>query len=185
MLRDRNEVKMKKNNLLILGLAFIIATGTTSSSFGESTSVLSGGETSSKAIVTAEPASFSVTVPTQLTVAIKSNGDVIGGAGSIINGSAAPIKVNSISVKGSNGWNLVSGNSSLVSSLIDSKKIGFTINDSPCSKEGNFVLTDEKFPQIDVGSNMSLKWGAVATGFEHGQTEIEAATITFIIGFAK
>ncbi len=114
----------------------------------------SGSSGTTTATLTAEAATFSVTVPTTVSFAVAADGTVTCPTGAVIeNASTGPVKVNSISVTGKNGWAVVANGTNFKSVAANSKQFFLTINGDavPAQETGvasAMTLTEASWPEI-------------------------------------
>lgn len=98
----------------------------------------------------AEAATFSVTVPSTLPMALKADGTVeTANNAKIINNSGAPVVVSAIEVKGLNGWDILDYSTDFSSLPGGSKSLAMSIN-SAGTVGGTIAVNGEGFPPISA-----------------------------------
>lgn len=92
--------------------------------------ITTAGQTGTTPVVlTVEAATFSVTVPTALTVDVAADGEVTCATNArIINNSAGAVKVENVVIEAQNGWALVDFATPLTDFMVNEKKIGLQLN---------------------------------------------------------
>lgn len=143
--------------------------------------------------VTADPSTFSVTVPTSISLVINADGSVTAPTDvKIVNGSAGSVQVSSI-VMNNGDWSLTDYNggnhSKLAEAKVDSKKLGLSLavngNAASTSKDGS------QTPSIDVskwtmagGTELPITVGAIATANSvKAASEVTAANVVFTLAW--
>ena len=132
---------------------------------------------------------FSVTVPASLTIAMSETGQVFTADNAqIVNGSAAAVKVTGISVSGENGWNIVPFTEVMARSKVDSKQIGFKINNAATeTAEGNtavLTVSDGEW-NIAAGASLALDYDAVVSATSAPVSDVQVLTVYFVIAWAS
>lgn len=101
---------MKKRKILVLILTLLLLFTSQSMVFAETTTVSGQMGTPSSATATmdlvAEAAMFSVTVPSSMPISVDNLGKVTTGEATIVNNSAAPVEVSSVTITPASGWTL-------------------------------------------------------------------------------
>lgn len=104
--------------------------------------------------VTAEPAAFSVTVPSTLAVNVSATGEVTTASTvKIINHSHGAVKVTNVGVTGTEGWVTVDYDTAQMhKEKVGSKKVALTLNGSKTTGADTFKFESANFPKLD-GAN--------------------------------
>lgn len=131
--------------LAVAGLALLpgaLAAGNVSHAPGEL------GE-SEVVLISAEPATFSVTVPAVLPMALKADGTVeVATTAKVVNHSGAPVRIAAIVINGLNDWAVLDYSTDFSSLPYDRKAMSMSINS--IEVEGGIVDTDNaSFPAIE------------------------------------
>ena len=109
-------------------------------------------ELPAEAIVNTSAATFQVSVPMQLPIAVDSTGSVsVSDKTAITNYSDAPVKVTNVSINMKNGWALVDYNKDFKDTPVNSKMLGFKLNGIESTDEG-FTFDSAAFPSLNAAS---------------------------------
>lgn len=112
-----------------------------------------GGTGSSDVSLTAEAATFSVTVPLKLPIDVNANGVVTASTtAKIINNSAGAVKVTAVTISGVGDWVIIDYTSNVASEKVGAKKIAFSINECTTGIDGTIAINTTNFPKLD-GAN--------------------------------
>ena len=117
---------------------------------------VSGSEGSVPVVLTADAATFSVTVPASLPISVDSDGVVTTAESArIINNGHGAVIVEGISITGQGDWTTVDYDSSnMQSEKVGTKKVAFEINGEKTTGENTISFNKANFPKID-GKNDS------------------------------
>lgn len=118
--------------------------------------ITDSGSGSVPVILTAEAATFSVTVPASLPISVDSNGVVTTAENAkIVNNSHGAVVVTGMSIKGQEGWTTVDyDNVNMQSERVGTKKVAFEINGEKTTGEDAISFNPLNFPKID-GKNIT------------------------------
>lgn len=126
---------------------------------------------------------FSVTVPSTMALVMDKNGNVYSAENaSITNNSTDSVKVSSVKVTGQNGWTVTDYNTNMANEKVDSKKIGFKMNESTTNSNGEFSMNDAW--NINKGSSLALPYTAVVSATSTPINNQEVLKIVFIIDWS-
>lgn len=110
--------------------------------------------------VSVEPITFSVTVPTSLSLVREEGGEVITASDAkIVNNSAVPVEVTNVTITANSGWEIMNYADGMDTAVIGEKRIGFMMNGGE-TVDGVFDFASADFPQIDVDSELSIDYDA-------------------------
>jgi hypothetical protein len=125
---------------------------------------------------------FSVTVPANLTIVLAPDGSVRTATNAVItNNSTGPVKVSAVSVTTANGWTLVPFNTNMANAKVDSKQIGFSINDTVSTRRGNTEeLSVGSGWQIERNNSLPLAYDAVVSAVSSPVSE-QVLTVVFVL----
>ena len=131
----------------------------------------------------------SVTVPAVLPVAVSENGCVsTAGHAQIINDSDGAVVITGISVYGENGWSVVPFWQNMASEKVDSRKIGFKVNnactDQVENNESELALNPWDW-RIEQGSVLPLSYDAVVSATSVPFADVQVLTVIFVIAWAE
>ena len=127
-------------------------------------------------------ARFSVTVPATLSMTMSQSGEVFAATSAqIVNNSTGAVKVTSIGLTAENGWALVPYASSMADAKVDSRLIGFRLNDARSSGAENLSLTGNW--QIAKGAALALDYDAVVSATTAVIDE-QVLTVVFVLEWA-
>jgi hypothetical protein len=155
--------------------------------------------------LTASAPTFKVTVPTSISIAVKSDGSVVCPTNyNIVNGSGAAVKVSSVTMTAKTGWSLASYGDDLSLLKFDSKTLSFQLSaksgqttDNAKTDGTNAALTHDKATQenanlwqtywtIGKGGTLNVGVAADSSPFTNPITTSEdVASIVFTIGWAN
>ena len=125
---------------------------------------------------------FSVTVPVTLPLIADESGEVHTGAAEIINASTGEVVVSSVSISTKNGWQLVPYTTDMAHAKVDAKQLGFKINDSVTTKNGDaetFSLTSPW--TIAENGKLPLTYDAVVSAVSQPVTEQDVLSVVFVL----
>jgi len=120
------------------------------------TEITDSGSASVPVVLTAEAATFSVTVPASLPISVDNNGVVTTAENAkIVNNSHGAVIVTGMSIKGQEGWTTVDyDNVNMQSERVGTKKVAFEINGEKTTGEDAISFNPLNFPKID-GKNIT------------------------------
>lgn len=99
----------------------------------------------------------------------------------ITNNSTGPVKVSAVSVTTVNGWTLVPFNTNMANAKVDSKQIGFSINDTVSTRRGNTEeLSVGSGWQIERNNSLPLAYDAVVSAVSAPVSE-QVLTVVFVL----
>ena len=129
---------------------------------------------------------FSVTVPANLVLTVAQNGTVYAPSNAaIVNNSTEAVTVKSITVTAANGWSLVPYSYNMAQAKVDSKQIGFAVNGSATTRNGNSeTLNLSDGWQIAKGATLPLSYNAVVSATSQPINQ-QVLTIVFVVDWAR
>lgn len=129
---------------------------------------------------------FSVTIPASLSIAMAENGAITTATNaSIVNNSTAAVKVSGVTVTAENGWTLVPFNYNMAAAKVDSKLIGFSINNAKTVKNGKTdALSIGNGWSIAKGASLPLSYDAVISATSTAITKQNVLTLVFVVNWA-
>ena len=129
--------------------------------------------------------SFSVTVPAVLPLVMDEDGGIHTAAASIVNNSTGAVKVSSVSLTAQNGWSIAPYAMNAARQKVDSKQIGFRLQDADTVSTGSSEsLTIPSAWQAAEGSSLSLTYDAVVTALSQPVTELNVLSVIFVLEWA-
>lgn len=105
------------------------------------------------------PATFSVTVPTTLEVAMKEDGTSEVGEAVITNNSDGPVRITNVTIKSKGGWKLVSYDKDFAKLPVDTQEFGFMLNGIKTTASG-YLFDSGNFPVIETDGTGALEYSA-------------------------
>lgn len=148
-----------------------------------------GSTGTTNAVVTAAPITFNVTVPTELPVNIDASGVVTTGVNAkIVNNSAGAVLVTGVTFTPSSNWKAVSYDKDMSAIKVDTKEVGFTINECKTGEDGALVFNQLQFPSIaaknesatdELALTYSMKVPAQKTALEN----VKVGDVVFTVGW--
>lgn len=110
----------------------------------------SGGTGTTTVQLTAEPATFSVTLPTTLALSMDGSGNVTAATtAKIVNNSSGSVKVTNVTITGSDGWETQDYDTMDTSQmLVNSKKFALDINGCKTTGANAINFQASKFPVL-------------------------------------
>lgn len=129
---------------------------------------------------------FSVTVPANMSLAVANDGYVYSATNAaVVNNSSHTVKITSVTVTAGDGWTIVPYNYNMADEKVDSKLIGFYLNDAITKQIG----TSEKLSlptnwTIDSGDYFMLEYDAVVSATSDILTNEQVLTLVFVINWA-
>ena len=129
---------------------------------------------------------FSVTIPASLALAVNEYGVVSTATNAaIVNNSTAAVKVTSVTASTSNGWTLVPFDSSMASAKVDSKQIGFQLNDAGSARTGTSeTLSIGSGWSISKGASLPLRYDAIVSATSEAIRGERVLTLLFVVDWA-
>ena len=173
---------LKDSRLFALALAFVVGAIVSLPAFATD-QVNSPGELSSAVDLSAEAATFSVAVPTRLTIDIAADGTVTtANNAAIVNNSNGPIEVHEVRVSTKNGWSIVPWGTDFRSTPTGAKQFSMEINGGAVDVSGPAPLTG--FPIIHGGDRLALTYDADAAVQSSAVSE-EIAEVIITVDWAE
>ena len=129
---------------------------------------------------------FSVTVPANMSLAVANDGYVYSATNAaVVNNSSHAVEITSVTVTAGDGWTIVPYDYNMADEKVDSKLIGFYLNDAMTTQIG----TSEKLSlpmnwTIDSGDSFALEYDAVVSATSDVLTNEQVLTLVFVINWA-
>jgi len=129
---------------------------------------------------------FSVTVPTAMTLVVSQWGEVYAADNvEIVNNSTDDVVVTGIEITGEKGWTIVPYSCNMAKEKVDSKLIGFSINDAQSSVTGrNETLALTNTWTVALDGALALEYDAVVSATSTEIMDAYVLTVTFVIDWA-
>ena len=129
---------------------------------------------------------FSVTVPANLSLTVSQDGTVHAAVNAaIVNNSTGAVKVTAVTVRAGNGWTLVPYSTNMANAKVDTKQIGFTINNAATKQTGSSeALTLGSGWNIAKNADLPLNYDAVVSAMSEPVNE-QVLTLIFILDWAN
>lgn len=129
---------------------------------------------------------FSVTVPAGMVLTVSETGEVYAAeTAQIVNNSTAAVAVTEINLSVNNGWKIVPYATNMASAKVNSKLIGFRINDAQTSVTGNSEAFDLRSGwRIEKDAALPLDYDAVVSAMSRSLTNEQVLTVVFIVEWA-
>ena len=144
------------------------------------------GENTVPVVLAVEAATFSVTVPSSLPVAVAADGAItVADNAAIVNNSVAPVKVTNATVTANTGWTLIPFDTDPTSFLVDEKKIGLELNGIATGANGAWAFSQDKFPVIAAGASLPITYDAIVPPQTQQAADVTMANVVFTIGWAQ
>ena len=103
----------------------------------------------------------------------------------ILNNSTAAVKVSGVTVTAENGWTIVPFNYNMAAAKVDSKLIGFSINNVKTAKNGKTdALSIGNGWSIAKGASLPLSYDAVISATSTAITKQNVLTLVFVVNWA-
>lgn len=179
---------MKKlfSTLTTLALAATLATSAFATDIGES-----GGSQTVPVPLTAEAATFSVTLPTALPIQVSANGLVTtANEAKIVNQSHGAVKVTDLSITGANGWKTVDYDSAnMATEKVGAHKVAFKLNNQQTvGADALSPFTPINFHRLDgansgVTDELAIDYDAKVPAQSTVQDNLVVANVVFTIGW--
>ena len=130
---------------------------------------------------------FSVTVPAVMLIVLAEDGSVYTAANAAItNNSTASVMVTKVTITAGSGWTIVPYHTEMADEKVDSRLIGFLLNDAVTSDTGyseNLSLASNW--TVTRGNSMDLLYDAVVSATSEIITEEQVLTIVFLLDWAR
>lgn len=130
---------------------------------------------------------FSVTVPAVMLIVLAEDGSVYTAANAAItNNSTASVMVTKVTITAGSGWTIVLYHTEMADEKVDSRLIGFLLNDAFTSDTGyseNLSLASNW--TVTRGNSMDLLYDAVVSATSEIITEEQVLTIVFVLDWAR
>lgn len=141
-----------------------------------------GGSNDVPTVVDAEQARFSVIVPTNLPIAVSSDGVVTTADDvKIVNNSAGPVVVTGLSVDPQNSWSLVDYDTDFGSGKVNEKKLGLVLQGNEVQTDGSCGLSG--FSSIAGGTSIDFTYDANVAVQTKSISSETVANVVFTIGW--
>ena len=129
---------------------------------------------------------FSVTVPANLSLTVSQDGTVHAAVNAaIVNNSTAAVKVTAVTVRAGSGWTLVPYSTNMANAKVDTKQIGFTINNAATKQTGSSeALTLGSGWNIAKNADLPLDYDAVVSAMSEPVNE-QVLTLIFVLDWAN
>ena len=171
---------MKRNKILSLALAAVLALALAVPAFAENTITTSGAAADATPVnITAVATTFNVTVPTQIDVTVNADSTVTCPAASavtITNGSNGRVKVSSLAVNNGAAWAVASyngGNRSLLAQeTVGTKKMGLQFSATSVGADSATVVATS----TDGDQTLNPNWIIEAAGVSGGNNTLPITT---------
>ena len=129
---------------------------------------------------------FSVTVPANMSMTVANDGYVYSATNAaVINNSSHAVEITAVTVTAGNGWTLVPYEYNMANEKVDSKLIGFYLNDAVTTKIG----TSERLSlptnwTIDRGDTFPLFYDATISATSDVLSNEQVLTLVFVLNWA-
>lgn len=141
---------MKKIMTLVLALSMVASMAATG--YATSDIVIDAAGTGKDVPVelTADAATFSVTIPTKLPISVSSTGVITTSDNVVIrNNSHGTVKVSNMTIAALEGWEVVSFDTNMKAEKVGTKKIALNINGDTTTGANAITFTQSNFPSIN------------------------------------
>jgi hypothetical protein len=122
-----------------------------------------------------------------MSLTVSKNGEVYAATNAaVINNSSHAVEITSVTVSAGNNWTLVPYDYSMADEKVDSRLIGFYLNDAETSQIGtseSLTLPDNW--TIDRGDSFPLQYDAVVSATSDILQNEQVLTLVFIINWAQ
>ena len=148
------------------------------------------GAASVPVTVAREAATFSVTVPSTLPIAVDANGNVTTATdATIINNSGAPVAVTKVELNSQSNWTLAAYSRDILNLPVDAKRFGLQMNIGDktvaTSNSGtDDILSDSLNARIAKGQNCAVTYNALFPAQTAAVSDTQIANVVFTIGWA-
>lgn len=141
-----------------------------------------GGSNDVPTVVDAEQAHFSVIVPTNLPIAVSSDGVVTTADDvKIVNNSAGPVVVTGLAVDPQNSWSLVDYDTDFGSGKVNEKKLGLVLQGNEVQTDGSCGLSG--FSSIAGGTSIDFTYDANVAVQTKSISSETVANVVFTVGW--
>ncbi len=152
--------------------------------------VTDGGNSSVPVELTAEAATFSVTVPTALPIDVAADGTItVATDAKIINNSHGAVKVTNMTIEGVDDWVILDWDTAnMASERVGSTKVAMIINGDKTTGDDAITFTDSNFPKMD-GKNdgdtdeLPIIYDAKVPAQSVELTNLTIANVVFTVGW--
>lgn len=173
------------SGLLVCGLMASLAVPTFAADISTS-----GGSQEVPAVLDADAATFSVTVPTSLPISVSATGEVTTADDvKIVNNSHGAVKVTNMTIAGSSDWEIVDFDSAnMAAEKVGSHKIAMTINNEKTTADDTISFSESNFTKMD-GKNagdtdeLKLTYDAKIPAQSTALDSETVANVTFVVGW--
>lgn len=148
------------------------------------------GAASVPVTVAREAATFSVTVPSTLPIAVDADGNVTTATdATIINNSGAPVAVTKVELNSQSNWTLAAYSRDILNLPVDTRQFGLQMNIGDktiaTSNSGTSdVLSDSLNARIAKGQNCAVTYDALFPAQTSAVSDIQIANVVFTVGWA-
>ena len=148
------------------------------------------GAASVPVTVAREAATFSVTVPSTLPIAVDANGNVTTATdATIINNSGAPVAVTKVELNSQSNWTLAAYSRDILNLPVDAKRFGLQMNIGDktvaTSNSGTSdILSDSLNARIAKGQNCAVTYNALFPAQTAAVSDTQIANVVFTVGWA-
>ena len=148
------------------------------------------GAASVPVTVAREAATFSVTVPSTLPIAVDANGNVTTATdAAIINNSSAPVAVTKVELTSQSNWTLAAYSRDILNLPVDTRQFGLQMNIGDktvaTSNSGTSdVLSDSLNARIVKGQNCAVTYNALFPAQTTAVSDTQIANVVFTVGWA-
>lgn len=128
---------------------------------------------------------FSVTVPANLSLTVSQDGTVYAADNaSIVNNSSGAVNVTAVTVQAGSGWTLVPYSTNMADTGVDTKQIGFIINNAETKQTGfSETLVLGTGWNITKDGELPLNYDAVVSAMSEPVNE-HVLTLVFVLDWA-
>ena len=148
------------------------------------------GAASVPVTVAREAATFSVTVPSTLPIAVDANGNVTTATdATIINNSGAPVAVTKVELNSQSNWTLAAYSRDILNLPVDTRQFGLQMNIGDktvaTSNSGTSdILSDSLNAQIAKGQICAVTYNALFPAQTTAVSDTQIANVVFTVGWA-
>ena len=148
------------------------------------------GAASVPVTVAREAATFSVTVPSTLPIAVDADGNVTTATdATIINNSSAPVAVTKVELASQSNWTLAAYSRDILNLPVDAKQFGLQMNIGDktvaTSNSGTAdILSDSLNARIAKGQNCAVTYNALFPAQTAAISNTQIANVVFTVGWA-
>ena len=148
------------------------------------------GAASVPVTVAREAATFSVTVPSTLPIAVDADGNVTTATdATIINNSSAPVAVTKVELASLSDWALAAYSRDILNLPIDAKQFGLQMNIgnktvATSSSGTSDILSDSLNARIAKGQNCAVTYNALFPARTAAVSDTQIANVVFTVGWA-